>query len=92
MVTLLEEFEVRNIILDRIDRAACCGGAPRFIERRLQQLSASTCKIKILLVVKPRTGMDWDIDLTNIVKGKGMYLATDHWDQEVVTLWRRKRN
>ncbi|KAL9126195.1 MAG: hypothetical protein Q9217_004724 [Psora testacea] len=92
LVMVLEEFEVTNIILDRIDRGMCSGRSPRFIERLLEALSASTCNTRILLVTNPATGLDWELDLSDDTKKKCMYLEIAQWDQEVITPRRRKRH
>ena len=92
LVTVLEEFEVTNVILDRIDRGLCSGKAPRFVERLLETLSASKCHTRILLITDPASGTRWDIDLSDEMKKKEMYLEIAQWDQEAITPRRRKRH
>ena len=91
LVTVLEEFEEMNIILDRIDRATCTGRAPRFVEKLLETLSTSKSNTRILLVTNPAFAMDWDIELSDDMRRKDMYLEIAEWDQEVITPRRRKQ-
>lgn len=85
LVTMLEEFETMNIILDRIDRGSCNGGAPRFVERLLEALSVSKCHTRILLVTHPGWATEWDIDILDDMSKKHMYLEIDPWNQTIVS-------
>ena len=85
VVTVLEELETVNIILDRIDWGSWRGRAPSFVERLLKALSASYCHTWILLVTEPTLGTAWEIDLTDDMKWKHMYLEIRGWDQEVMS-------
>jgi len=90
LVMVLEEFEVTNIILDRIDRAVCSGKAPRFIQRLLETLASSRCHTRILLVTP--SGTEWDMERSDDMKRKCMYLDIAQLNEEVITPRRRKRH
>ena len=49
LVTVLEEFQTLNIILDRINGGSCEVRAPRFVKRLLKALSASDCQTQDLI-------------------------------------------
>ncbi len=52
-------------------------------------LSVSECNTR---VTKPVSGPDWDVDLSDEMKKKCMYLGIGRWDQEVTTMRWRKRH
>ncbi|KAL9628112.1 MAG: hypothetical protein Q9204_006105 [Flavoplaca sp. TL-2023a] len=80
LVTILAQFEETTIILDRIDRAK---QAPKVIRTLLQLLSESYCIARILLVTEPTsTALDWELDISDVVKQKVTYLEINGWDQE----------
>lgn len=86
MVRVLEEFEMMTIILDRIDRVQ---SGPRFVRKLIELLSLSKCNTRILLIADPASGTDWDLDLSDDVGWKGMYLQIRNWDQEEIVPPRR---
>ena len=90
LVTVLEGIEPTTLILDRVDHATCIGKAPRFVQRLLEALSASTCNAKILLVTSSTSKLDWDLDISDDMK-KNLYLEIKDWDQAQATTPRRRR-
>lgn len=90
LVTVLEEFEVASVILDRLDRGVCSGQVPRFVERLLEALCASTCRARVLIVTESAYTTHWEVELSEEMKRKCMYLEIAQWDQEVLTPRRRR--
>ena len=89
LVTILEGLGTTYIILDRVDRAQCSGKAPRFVERLLEVLSTSNCHARILLITNPAAGTEWDIEISEQMREKSMYLEIGRWDQGVNASRRR---